>query len=462
MQREKVKNKRLEHIENVMNNGITLIALVITIIVLLILAGVTIAMLTGDNGILKKAIESKEQTEIEEEKEAIGIAYNGVKIDNEGKDVGATDLQEELRNNGYNATVTDNGDESFLIDIVDTNRMYYVDTTGEVIEESKMLKLGTSEELKSFRDSVNKGNTYENWYVYLTNDISLNIDEKWNPIGVYSNDSTSPTSENNIAFKGIFNGAGYTINGVYIESTEKVKGLFAFIDNAIIKNLNLGNNCNIIGSVATAGIVGYAYNGSNINNCSNYSNITGASQSAGGIVGVLNNSNVNNCYNLGRIEADINVGGIAGYVTSNSKISQSYNLGIINGKEYYVGGIAGYTYKGSIINSCYNKGNVGADKIVGGITGYIRENASIKNCYNIGNISGNSNASGIVGHVNVGTIYNCYYLENTVNYSNDVISRDGIIHLTDAELKNIGLSLGDSFKLDLENKNNGYPILNWQ
>ena len=36
------------------NKGITLIALVITIIVLLILAGVTIAMLTGDNGILTK------------------------------------------------------------------------------------------------------------------------------------------------------------------------------------------------------------------------------------------------------------------------------------------------------------------------------------------------------------------------------------------------------------------------
>ena len=37
------------------NKGITLIALVITIIVLLILAGITIAMLTGDNGLLTKS-----------------------------------------------------------------------------------------------------------------------------------------------------------------------------------------------------------------------------------------------------------------------------------------------------------------------------------------------------------------------------------------------------------------------
>ena len=41
--------------------GITLIALVITIIVLLILAGVTINALSGDNGILKRATEAKQK-----------------------------------------------------------------------------------------------------------------------------------------------------------------------------------------------------------------------------------------------------------------------------------------------------------------------------------------------------------------------------------------------------------------
>ena len=45
------------------NKGITLIALVITIIVLLILAGVAIAMLSGENGILRKAAEAKTKTE---------------------------------------------------------------------------------------------------------------------------------------------------------------------------------------------------------------------------------------------------------------------------------------------------------------------------------------------------------------------------------------------------------------
>lgn len=48
---------------NVKNNkGITLIALVITIIILLILAGISIAMLTGENGLLTKANTAKTET----------------------------------------------------------------------------------------------------------------------------------------------------------------------------------------------------------------------------------------------------------------------------------------------------------------------------------------------------------------------------------------------------------------
>ncbi len=53
--------------------GITLIALVITVIVLLILVGVSIAMLTGDNGILNQAKRAKELTEITSEEEYIKL-----------------------------------------------------------------------------------------------------------------------------------------------------------------------------------------------------------------------------------------------------------------------------------------------------------------------------------------------------------------------------------------------------
>lgn len=57
--------------------GITLIALVITIIVLLILAGVAIATLTGDNGILTKAVRAKRNTEKASAKEKLQIEVMG-------------------------------------------------------------------------------------------------------------------------------------------------------------------------------------------------------------------------------------------------------------------------------------------------------------------------------------------------------------------------------------------------
>lgn len=56
------------------NKGITLIALVITIIVLLILAGVAIVMLSGDNGILTRATDAKVANDIGTAKDKIGIA----------------------------------------------------------------------------------------------------------------------------------------------------------------------------------------------------------------------------------------------------------------------------------------------------------------------------------------------------------------------------------------------------
>lgn len=71
--------------KKVKNKGITLIALVITIIVLLILAGVTIVTLTGKNGILTKGTAAREQTERESVIEEARTEILAVQADNEGK-----------------------------------------------------------------------------------------------------------------------------------------------------------------------------------------------------------------------------------------------------------------------------------------------------------------------------------------------------------------------------------------
>ena len=51
------------------NSGITLMALVITIIILLILASISLSMLAGNNGVINHTISAKEKSEISDEKE---------------------------------------------------------------------------------------------------------------------------------------------------------------------------------------------------------------------------------------------------------------------------------------------------------------------------------------------------------------------------------------------------------
>ncbi len=109
------------------NKGITLIALVITIIVLLILAGVTIATLTGENGVLTKAQTAKNKTDISTAKEKVQIAVMGSygtdgKLDvNELKEnlkqiegiTGAdsiTSLPTTITADGYQVTISEKGE----------------------------------------------------------------------------------------------------------------------------------------------------------------------------------------------------------------------------------------------------------------------------------------------------------------------------------------------------------------
>ena len=80
--------------------GITLITLVVTIIVLLILAGVSIAMLTGQNGILTQAQRAKTSTEQANAKEKIELAVAGAIAKSIDGSLTIDNLKEELSNYG--------------------------------------------------------------------------------------------------------------------------------------------------------------------------------------------------------------------------------------------------------------------------------------------------------------------------------------------------------------------------
>ena len=95
------------------NKGITLIALVITIIVLLILAGVSIAMLTGKNGILNQASRAGDETNRAEVLERVNMELNaqlanamaGDPFDAATKIEGNLGLDTNKKINGYKVIV---------------------------------------------------------------------------------------------------------------------------------------------------------------------------------------------------------------------------------------------------------------------------------------------------------------------------------------------------------------------
>ena len=123
-------------------SGITLIALVITIIVLLILAGVSIAMLTGDNGILTQAKEAKEANIAGTEKEQIQLAMQSLKMkkqaDNVSTIVAADELQNQLIADGAeNVTVESGENDSLVVKYADSKNQYTVNQNGEIGENGQ-------------------------------------------------------------------------------------------------------------------------------------------------------------------------------------------------------------------------------------------------------------------------------------------------------------------------------------
>ena len=107
--------------------GITLIALVITIIVLLILAGVSIAMLTGQNGILTQAQNAKTTTENKSAEEKVKLAVMSARTRSETAALELDKLKEEIANQGGTAT-----NNEFPVNVTMDGKSFTVTNTGVV------------------------------------------------------------------------------------------------------------------------------------------------------------------------------------------------------------------------------------------------------------------------------------------------------------------------------------------
>lgn len=117
------------------NEAITLITIVITIIVLLILAGVTVASLTGENGLLQRASDAKAQSELESIKDQIKLEVQG-SYELDGK-LSISRIKGNIENHIDGATV-DGEDFDLYVNVKDYK--YIIESSGEVLENGNNIK----------------------------------------------------------------------------------------------------------------------------------------------------------------------------------------------------------------------------------------------------------------------------------------------------------------------------------
>lgn len=327
-------------------------------------------------------------------------------------------------------------------------------------------------QLNQLRNFLNQ----EGVYFKLMADIDLteyledeNPTQGWQPVG----------SSSSAAFKGIFDGNGKTISGLWIKraSTDNV-GFFGYTDSAIIRDLNIAASTiegqsyvggisgyskdtriirisfdgNIKGSSYIGGIVGQS-NSIKLSGVVLRSNITGTGNYIGGIIGSSNGEYgiIRNCrINDGSIKGNDYVGGICGSCNMKVSFSSGIVCADINGSNY-VGGAFGnvsfykqeykstntygyptyYWYYETSIHYFGYVGNITAQSYVGGVVGQytIRnggygfdrvESQSICNSYVIGNIiSTGDYVGGIIGDVNTSlSIKDNYFCGNLIGGNN--------------------------------------------
>jgi hypothetical protein len=211
---------------------------------------------------------------------------------------------------------------------------------------------------------------------------------EWMPIG--GRDASNNSVGTNY-FSGTFDGNGFTLSNLYINSTSKnYTGLFGYLKSATIKNLGIIGECSINGGANTGGFVGFASNQSAITNC--YSSIA---------TGQVKENGAGGC------------GGIAGALFSSSTVSNCYNKSNVAGGNF-IGGIAGWVQDGSLISNCFNTGKVesSSGQDIGGIVGHF-SGSIIRYSYNTGGVKGGFNLGALVGASYTGTIQNAYFNKTT-------------------------------------------------
>ena len=204
-------------------------------------------------------------------------------------------------------------------------------------------------------DLQNINNNLAGYYA-LGTDIDASVTTGWDEyaLGGYFK-GFLPLGDNSLiesqSFRGIFDGLGHTITGLYIRrelSTETYIGLFGGCTAAaVIRNVGM-ENVNIKGYFQVGGLV--AHTGGSIDNCYVTGSVTSVTNTVGGLVGLTTGS-VTNSYSLANVNGVDYVGGLIGSVYSaTGTVTNSYAAGIVTATGTIKGGLIAHNADTSYIN----------------------------------------------------------------------------------------------------------------
>lgn len=248
-------------------------------------------------------------------------------------------------------------------------------------------------------DLMNQNPPFDDWSA----DYELTTDLDMSGYNSTTTPPTSPIGNNTTFFTGTFDGQGYIIENLVMDSGNDHVALFHIIMNgATIKNLGLVN-VEMYGGYFAAGLCIYAIN-STITNCYVTGKVTAQENYAGGFCSEIINSTIKNCYASVETSGNDAVGGFISWHSS-GKIQYCYATGNVTSSQRYAGGFCGNSY--ASISNCYSTGDVNGVDIVGGFSGF-NNTDNVENCYATGDVSGNNKVGGFSGDCDWGNISNCY------------------------------------------------------
>ena len=122
-------------------------------------------MLSGNNGILKRAGDAKEYTTIENEKEIISLAVTSLKSDKiptNNDEINSEELQNEILKYGYSTRVT--GNSTFKVTFLNTNHSYKIDINGNIRFEELINYESDNSNIKDIKIAIDNEDYY---YTYI-------------------------------------------------------------------------------------------------------------------------------------------------------------------------------------------------------------------------------------------------------------------------------------------------------